>query len=200
MEGTVPENEIQKKNEPVGARESLFGALLFFVMIIFTVLSVIGIGWIVYTKWKESRAFSARPSIVAIEKQLLENEEVNKTGEDTLVSSETVAPSMEEKTAEEGVLVAAKKLTISVLNGGATKGSAGTFAEILKAEGFIGATAGNTIKDYVGVTVYYAAELEKEAEAILGSVIKKYPAAKKAPAETNNKETSVARITIILGK
>lgn len=183
---------------PQKSRESLWGALLFAAMIVFVVASIGGIGWTAYSHWKKVRANGNNPSITGLLKE---------TEQETGAATSIETPSLENKTGNEiaksnneGIILAAKKLEASVLNGGAAKGSAGALADFLKKEGYLKTDMGNTLKDYVGVTIYYAASLEKEAEVIKESVAKKYPQAKIMPADSRNKETSVSQVTIILGK
>jgi hypothetical protein len=178
--------------------ESLWGALLFAFMLIFVIASIAAIGWGGYSKWKVNRAEKAEPSIAVLQMQLNEQK-------DTASAEDVKAPEngeVKQVTEQEGgdIALAAKKMMISVLNGGAVKGSAGTITTFLKSEGYTSVTAGNTLKDYMGVTVYYASGLEKEADVIKMSVIKKYPQVKILPVDTANKETSVSQVTIILGK
>ena len=86
------------------------------------------------------------------------------------------------------------------MNGGAAKGSAGSLADFLKKEGYNKITIGNTLNNYTGAILYYAPDVEKEVASIKENVAKKYPQIKTLPADIKNKETSVAQVTIILGK
>lgn len=182
------------KNSPrTHSREPLWGTILLACMLLFVIASIGGIGWVVYSKWQSERAAESRPSISALPERSDEQAAASpQTG------AEQAADTKEQPAS--GSLETAKKLEISVLNGGGAKGSAGVLADFLKSEGYLKTDAGNTLKDYSGVTVYHAAALEKEAEAIKASVIKKYPQAKILPADATNKETSVSQVTIILGK
>lgn len=183
---------------PQKSRESLWGALLFAAMIVFVMASIGSIGWTAYSHWKKVRANGNNPSITG----LLKETEQEMSG----VASDEISPPLENEILEnakitnEETISAAKKLEVSVLNGGAAKGSAGVLADFLKKEGYLKTDMGNTQKDYVGVTIYHAAGLEKEVEAVKASVAKKYPQAKILPADSRNKETSVSQVTIILGK
>lgn len=183
---------------PQKSRESLWGALLFAAMIVFVVASIGGIGWTAYSHWKKVRTNGNNPSITG----LLKETEQEMSG----VASNEILPPLENeiaknaKIANEEIISAAKKLEVSVLNGGAAKGSAGVLADFLKKEGYLKTDMGNTQKDYMGVTIYHTVGLEKEVEVIKESVVKKYPQAKILPADSRNKETSVSQVTVILGK
>lgn len=183
---------------PQKSRESLWGALLFAAMIVFVVASIGGIGWTAYSHWKKVRTNGNNPSITGILKKI---EQENGDAAFTEASaSENEAANPTVQTANEETISAAKKLEVSVLNGGATKGSAGQLADFLKKEGYLKTDMGNTLKDYTGAAIYYTVGLEKEAEVIKESVAKKYPQAKILPADSKNKETSVSQVTVILGK
>lgn len=174
------------------SRESLWGAILFACMLMFVIVSVGGVGWVVYSQWKSERIAESQPSISTLSAS---DEETPPTIEEgTVPVAEATASANDDTTAT------AQNLTISVLNGGGAKGSAGTLAEFLKTAGYSKTQAGNTIKNYTGVTVYYTANLEKEAESIKGTVAKKYPQVTISPADTKNNETSASQITIIIGK
>lgn len=174
------------------SRESLWGAILFACMLLFVIVSVGGVGWVVYSQWKSERMAESQPSISAL----------SASDEETPPATEEATAPVAEATASESdnITIAAQNLTISVLNGGGAKGSAGAVAEFLKTAGYSKTQAGNTIKDYTGVTVYYSANLEKEAEIIKQNVAKKYPQVTLSPADTKNNETSASQITIIIGK
>lgn len=179
-----------------GPRESLWGTVLFAGMLMFVLASVSGIGWVVYSQWKIERVADNQPSIGALPALPAADEEQVSPPE----TASTPAEGSGAATPDNAGAAAAKKLTISVLNGGGAKGSAGILADTLKKEGYTGVSPGNTIKDYSGVTVYYAANLEKEAESVKGSVIKKYPQVTLSAADAKNKETSASQITVIIGK
>lgn len=180
------------------SRESLWGAFLFAFMFLFVIVSIASIGWGVYTGWKSNRLAKAEPSIAVLSQQ--SNEQKNIVVTDEAKASENGQSKQSEEQTLPSDPAGAKKMLISVLNGGAAKGSAGIAATFLKGEGYVNVTPGNTLKDYLGTVVYYAASLEKEAEAIKTTLVKKYPQAKILPADAKNKETSVSQITIILGK
>lgn len=178
-----------------GAREPIWGALLFACMLLFVFVSISGIGWVVYSQWRLERVAENQPSIATLPEPA--------SGEQPAAPETESAPAPESKAESSDsadATASAQKLTMSVLNGGGAKGSAGVLAELLKKDGYLKAQPGNTLKDYTGVTVYYATDMSKEAEVIKASVAKKYPQVTSAPADTKNKETSVSQITIIIGK
>lgn len=191
----VEEEELQAKEEKPGrSREAVFGSLLLSFMILFVIAALVSVGFAVYFGWQEKKQASEQPSITALSDKKVVVPQESKTSEKE-----------EEKKVEESADVVAlgtktKSTEIIVLNGGAAKGSAGTFAEALKKEGYLKVTPGNTVADYIGTVVYFAAGLEKEAETVLTTVIKTYPQAAVKPAVLTNKETSTKPITIILGK
>ncbi len=179
-----------------GAREPLWGMLLIAGMIMFVIASIAGIGWVAYSQWKSARVLKEQPSILALQTQPNEPEIAPAEPPKT----DAAQADTKEQAATEDSTVAAKKLEISVLNGGAAKGSAGVLADFLKTERYSKVIAGNTQKDYTGTVIYYAANLDKEAGVIKASVTKKYPQAQMLPTDATNKETSVSKITIIIGK
>ncbi|MDO8565803.1 MAG: LytR C-terminal domain-containing protein [Candidatus Moranbacteria bacterium] len=177
------------------SREPLWGAILFAGMLLFVIVSVFGVGWIAYTKWQSERIAKSHPSITVLSEQSKQEKNV--------APVEPAKTTDSEKAGEPAIndsMAAVKKLEITVLNGGGAKGSAGVLADFLKKEGYSKTDSGNTVKDYEGVVIYYAAQLEKEALGVKGSVVKKYPQAKILPADAKNKETAVSQVTIILGK
>lgn len=178
-----------------GAREPIWGALLFACMLLFVFVSISGIGWVVYSQWKIERVADNQPSIATLPEPA-SGEQPASPETESAPASESKAESSESADAT----ASAQKLTISVLNGGGAKGSAGALAEFLKTAGYSKTQAGNTLKDYTGVTVYYATDVPKEAEVIKASVAKKYPQVTSAPADAKNKETSVSQVTVIIGK
>lgn len=192
-----PQKDIVKKRDmsPPHSRESLWGTVLFAGMLMFVLASVSGIGWIVYSQWKIERVADNQPSISTLPEPASGEQPASPETESAPVS-ESKAESSESADAT----ASAQKLTISVLNGGGARGSAGVLAELLKKDGYLKAQPGNTLKDYTGVTVYYATDVSKEAEVIKASVAKKYPQVTSAPADAKDKETSVSQVTIIIGK
>lgn len=195
------ENEVNSQPEErtsLRSYESLWGGILFACMLLFVIVSIASIGWGVYVGWRNNRLVKAEPSISILSQQTDEQQNIV-TADETKTSDKEQTKQLEEKT-ETIDIATVKKIAISILNGGGVKGSAGVAATFLKGEGYASVTAGNTLKDYTGVVIYFAFGLDKEAEMIKTTVLKKYPQAKTLPVDVKNKETSVSQITIILGK
>jgi len=171
--------------------------MLFFFMILFVLSSVAFIGWGVYSQWEKNRLNREKISVAS-----LSTEEITlpKNQEERAVDDTPSQEAIKKDDKKEEVVAKNYTVAVSVLNGGAPKGSAGVMASILKESGYLSVTPSNTIKDYVGVVVYYADTFEKQAEYVKEILVKKYPQAKIMSADTKNKETSVSPITIILGK
>lgn len=113
---------------------------------------------------------------------------------------EAVATAEDKPVSEPSAPVDAKQTTVSVLNGGGAKGSAGTLAEFLKQGGYAKAVAGNASGDYVGVTVFHGPGQEAAAKAVLAEVMKKYPKASVSLADEKRPETGSSPVTVIIGK
>src|SRR3989344_7367497 len=132
----APERPPEKTNSfpPVSdavfqkSHESLWGAILFALMILFVAASIAGIGWVAYAKWQSKRMATKQPSISALQAQSSEQDHASESSEPS--SSAESAPGTEiVASTDTSSLEAAKKLDISVLNGGADKGSAGMIAD-----------------------------------------------------------------------
>lgn len=209
-EAEVPSHESHTPEEYAAAKhggekdsshESLFGAMLLSGMILLLLAFVGGASWLAYTKWwKVTKEADARPSIIGLSLAEKERAEKEKAAEEKIEAAKEEQKSAEALPKDPAAVTAAKAAILSVLNGGAAKGSAGTLVETIKKEGFAKAVVGNATGDYMGVVIYHKAGLEKEAEVVRESVAKTYPKAEVKVAVTTNKETSVSPITVILGK
>lgn len=185
----------EEKTAPVRmshSREPLFGVLLLILIIILILGFVAGLGWTGYSTWKMAKEKDNQPSIATLEEKKEEapKEEVKPIEKEASKEVPTTDPS----------ITKAKETSITVMNGGAAKGSAGTLMEALKKDGYSKVTTGNTLADYKGTVIYFGTGLDKEAEAVKTSILKAYPQATVKPAESTNKETSVTPLTIILGQ
>lgn len=182
-------------SQATGSSESFLGSML----VLFLILLLLGVtgffGFFGYRVWKQSKIIKNTPSIdhLALDKVASPTVPEEKAEEKTTPPSDTTpsnpAPEIDKKTLE-----------IKVLNGGAAKGTAGTFTETLKKTGYTKATFGNSVGDYVGVTIYYAKDKEALAETLKGDVAKTYPKVTLAPALAANKDTTTASLVVILGK
>lgn len=185
---------VSEKETPAdNSHESLWGMVLLVGMLLGTVVIVTGIGYGMHRLWQTQKQNAAKQSIVSLPVTPQENTESN-------VSSSTAAtaPASSEKMAVDSG-TDAHSVQISVLNGGAAKGSAGVVAEMLKKAGYTKVTVGNAVADAVGVTVYYKTDLEKAAQAVGQSLFKTYPKAMLKPAQTSG-DQGVAPVTVIVGK
>lgn len=195
-QGGEIKNDIPKSVSPVKkSKESLFGALLFTVIIVVILVLILAAGWGGYKGFRVNQEQAALPSIgsLAIEEQKTEATEPVKSTEGEKKEQATTNSETELRTK-------AKNTEIKALNGGAAKGSAGVVAEILKKDGFTKVVPGNTLKDYTGTVVYYAAGLEKEAGFVKEALIKSYPKAEVKAAIASNTETTQAPIVVIVGR
>ncbi len=186
----VRESEVDK-SEP---NEALFGVILIFCLIVSLIAATGYFGLAGYRYFKRVQAEKAIPSIEALPK-----------AEVAEPVPETSAPVEKEVTtppapSPEVVAVDKKTLSIKILNGGAAKGLAGTYAEKLKAAGFSKTIVGNAFGDYAGQTLYYAKGQSAGADAIKAEVMKSYPSliVKEAPA--GDKDASAATYVLILGR
>lgn len=173
------------------SRQPLFGTLLFSGLV-FTMLVVIALlSWWGYRGWNFTQEQSALPSIAALP--------ITEEKTESPVPVEEEKPRPEELPQEE-LVKKAKAADIKVLNGGAAKGSAGILGEALKKEGYTKISVGNTTGNYTGTTVYFASGLDQEAAILKASLLKSYPKTEAKPALADNKETTQAPLTVILGK
>ncbi len=177
--------------------EAFFGSLLLFCLAL-SLLSATGyFGFAGYRYYKQVQAEKAIPSIDALPR-VETAETVGETAPVTAEekSSETPASSTEEKLPP----VDKKTLSLKVLNGGAAKGIAGTYAEKLKAAGFTKTVVGNAFGDYTGQTLYYAKGQSAGADAIKGEVVKTYPALTVKEAPSGDKDATAATYVLIIGR
>lgn len=97
-------------------------------------------------------------------------------------------------------LTAKNFLEIQAMNGGGAKGSAGKMQALLKQLGYTKALATNASGDYVGVTVYYRAANQADAEAVRTALIATYPSIKLQQAASETSEEGKSPVTVIVGK
>jgi cytoskeletal protein RodZ len=173
------------------SREPFFGTLLFGVLVL-VMLGVISLlSWWGYRGWSFSQEQSALPSIAALP--------ITEEKTESRVPVEEEKPQTQEPSQEE-LVKKTKETDIKVLNGGAAKGSAGVLGEALKKEGYTKISVGNTTGNYTGTIIYFASGLDQEAATLKASLLKSHPKTEAKPALTDNKETTQAPLTVILGK
>lgn len=91
-------------------------------------------------------------------------------------------------------------LTVSVLNGGSTGGSAGKMTTYLQSKGYKKAKAGNTDGSNVGIVIYYADDMEDEAKALQLMLLDNYKGVTASPAkDAKNKDATSAPLVVVLG-
>jgi len=172
------------------SRQPLFGTLLFSGLVLMMLVVVALLSWWGYRGWNFTQERSALPSIAA----LPITEEKTESSVPVKEEPKTEEPSQEE------LVKKTKAADIKVLNGGAAKGSAGVLGEALKKEGYTKISVGNTTGNYTGTTIYFASGLDQEAATLKASLLKSYPKTETKPALIDNKETTQASLTVILGK
>ncbi|MBP9728086.1 MAG: LytR C-terminal domain-containing protein [Candidatus Moranbacteria bacterium] len=193
----VSAQEPEKNVAPVSpSREPLFGALLFGIFLIFLVVIIAGMSWGIYRGYRLSQEQAVLPSISTIALGEIAEEKAEAAKEEAVTEEKT----SNDTASEEAVLKKAQATKIKVLNGGAPKGSASVIEGILKQAGFTQIEIGNTLKDYTGVVIYFAPEVEKEAEVVKATLLKSYPKTTVQPAVKTNTETTQAPLSIIFGK
>lgn len=173
--------------------ESFLGSILVLVLVILLIGVTAFFGFLGYRIWRESQLTKSTPSIQKIV-------EAPALPAPTMNPTPSLEPKPETPAAPVAALVDKATLDIKVMNGGAVKGSAGTFGETLKKAGYSKVTVGNTSGDYTGTVVYYATDKQKEAESVLVDVLKTYPKATVAPAKAGIADMTGATLVVILGK
>lgn len=174
--------------------ESFLGSILVLVLVILLIGVTTFFGFLGYRIWRESQLTKSTPSIQKIV------EAPALPAPTTTNQAPSLEPKPETPAAPVEALVDKATLDIKVMNGGAVKGSAGTFGEALKKAGYSKVTVGNTSGDYTGTVVYYAPDKQKEAESVLVDVLKTYPKATVAPAKAGIADMTGATLVVILGK
>lgn len=189
IEQTEPEKGRAEPNE------AFFGSLLLFCLVL-SLLSAAGyFGFAGYRYFKQVQAEKAIPSLEALPKAETPEPVPTEVASEKEKPAETPAP-----TSETAPLVDKKTLSIKVLNGGAVKGVAGTYAEKLKTAGFTKIAVGNAFGDYTGQALYYAKGQSAGADAIKTEVVKTYPALSVKEAPSGDKDAAAATYVLILGR
>jgi hypothetical protein len=177
------------------SRGPLFGSILFGIIILLLLGVLVMIAWGGYHGYRLNQEQAALPSIATLSAGEVVPEVADEPIETTTQQEKPSVDAMDEAS-----LGKAKATMIKVLNGGAAKGSASVLAEALKKQGYTQVIIGNTIKDYSGVVVYFAPEVEKEAAIVKNDLLKTYPGVEIKSAITTNTETTQAPLSIIVGK
>ena len=185
------EKALEKGFVRKSSRESWYGTFLLTVFIAIICVLLGAIGW-----WSYTRVYlllqQEKPSISGLSQESLQSRE-----EETAIPSISDMP--EEQPVEEALLDV-KQESILVLNGGGAKGSAGEVTTVLKQEGYGKVSSGNTQKDYIGVTLYFAPQKEAVSNEVKKVLLKRYPRAISQEAKENDKETTGASVVVIIGK
>lgn len=190
-EGVAAQNAQSLEQEVAEPNEAFFGTVLIGCFILSLIAATGYFGFVGYRYYKSVQSEKEIPSITLLPVKETESENANEENE--------AAPGDEAAPAENPV-IDKKTLEVKVLNGGAAKGVAGTYAEKLKKEGFEKTVIGNTFGSYTGAALYYAKGQESGMEVLKVVLLKDYPKALIKEAEAGNKDTSAAPLTIILGR
>ena len=173
------------------SRESWYGTFLLLILFVAVLAVSGGIGWWVYDRVYVPLR-QEKVSISSLTEKAIQSDEESVVMDETLVAEEV-------EVSKETVLDI-KQESVLVLNGGGVKGSAGELAALLKKEGYVKVSLGNTTKDYSGVVVYFAPQREDMANEIKKLLLKRYPTATSRGAVEGDKETSGASVVVIVGK
>jgi len=164
-----------------------FGVFVAIVIVLTAVVAVLAFLLVKTFSNKDAE----KVSIQNISKEVVENNKTEDKVEVKEEKEESKTPVVKE--------VVPTEVAIKILNGGAVGGSAGKVKEALVAKGYKKVEAGNSDKNsYVGVNVFYQAEMKTAAEKVAADLKIKYPTAQaKAGASVEEKS---GPIVIILGK
>lgn len=192
MEEPIPEAQAPQTSSTKVSNEPLFGVLVMMVVVILLVLLASYGGWFLYYGVKNSRSNALLPSI----------ESIPLAANTVSIEEKSEIPKVEEKsvaiTQEKSIN---KKIAIKVLNGGAAKGAAGVVAELLKVAGYTTISTGNSVGDYVGVSVTFLSPAsESDANSVREALSKKYPSSVVKSAIQGNADMTASPITVIVGK
>jgi hypothetical protein len=190
-----PEAEKVAEKGRAEPNEAFFGSLLLFCLVLSLISATGYFGFSGYRYFKQVQAEKAIPSIDALPKA-----EVAESAPEAPASAEKEIAVTPDPSSEAVVAVDKKTLSIKVLNGGAAKGVAGTYAEKLKTAGFSKTVVGNAFGDYAGQTLYYAKGQSAGADVIKAEVAKTYSALSLKEAPAGDKDAGAATYVLILGR
>lgn len=135
-----------------------------------------------------------RPSIVNFTPENLPENVVVKKDSDTDEAQEEKKESVPVKPD------APETITIKVLNGGATSGSAGKMASYLKSNGYTKAESGNSNGVNSGIVIYYSPDMSDEVKVVQLLLLKEYKGVESKPvADAKVSEAKTAPIVVIMG-
>lgn len=179
------------------SREATLGMFLFVSVILFFLVIASYVGFALYGGVRDRINDEKGESIAALPKAEMKPSEPTEAAKPTEVPKEASKPESAPAVPSEPN----KKIAIKVLNGGAAKGSASVYADILKAAGYTSVATGNSVGDYTGVSVYYAqAGTKADADLVKAALSKKAPNAEVKAGVVNNADTGSSAITVIVGK
>ena len=191
----IPQEEVTEKVTPVVtkkvSKEPVLGTILLAMLIVIVCLGLFGAGFGAFVLWKKQVAQNEAPSINGLADQPMNTV----PQKDKVLTDSATTP-----TEDVDITKQAQALDVTVMNGGGAKGVATEVANLLKTKGFSKVTVGNTVGDFTGTVVYYQKGKEKEASVVKEQLPAKYGTITTKEAETSNKETTTATITIIFGK
>lgn len=198
---TLPEGtseSVGPVSSPRTSNEVLLGGMVVAVLSLLLLVLAGTFGYFGYGLWKAAQVERTTPSIQELGEKPLSPEQIAAAPTPTPPPTPITPPPASVPTpTSETQLVA---LEVKVLNGGGARGSASTLTELLKKVGYTKAAFGNAVNDHTGTVVYYTAALQGEAEAVKAVVAKTYPNTTLTPAQSGDKDATVAGIVVILGK
>lgn len=192
----TPEESVPEENVSVRSHESLFGFFIVSLLVVLILAIVSYGGWLLYGEVKSNQVIADRVSIEDIPRAV---DQVEDRLPEPLPDASTDVREGEAPSPES--VVVDKKVSIKVLNGGATKGTASVAAGVLMGSGYSTVSTGNAIGDYTGVTVYFKTPAtEADANAVKEVLLKKYPGVVVKQAVASNADTNAGTVTAIVGK
>lgn len=165
---------------------------IFVAVVIILLAAVVVLGFLVFKTFSDpNRGKSSIQDINKEENSNIASKEPEKKTEEAAKPVENNDQSIKE--------ISPLETAIKILNGGAVGGSAGKVKTVLVEKGYKKVEAGNSDKsNYVGVTVFYQADMKTVAEKVVADLKVKYPTAQ-AKFGVSAEEKS-GPIVIILGK
>lgn len=192
MDEIRSEEQVSQEASRRTSHEPFFGVLVMMMSIVLLGLLASYGGWFLYHGVKRIGDDTTLPSIETIPLATDRIDDEQKAEESKPIEN-AEAPSEE--------MSASKKIAVTVLNGGAVKGTASVVAGVLMGSGYSAVSSGNSKGDYTGVTVFFTEPAtEMDAAAIRKVLLAKYPSMSVKPSVASMADTLVSPITIIVGK